>query len=175
MRPNHSLLIAIMIAGLSLATSASAKHGRSGAELLEAAEKSFSSIPFGTKEPPPGLKQVDDGGCATYGECTYVDANHVRHYFGPHDGTLVVKSIRIADVGGGSVSALGIGMARSHKDVVDRVQRFLPEAQIDCSEDSADPNSHFTCGAMLGEGWITLSFNSARCLEEAKIDAYHFT
>ena len=60
---------------------------------------------------------------------------------------------------------------RSLDEVVERVRSFLPEAEIDC-EDFADGTA--SCGATLGEGWISIIFDNSRRLTEVRIDAYHF-
>lgn len=151
-----------------------ANHSRSGAELLQIAEQSFSNIPFGSRKPPAGLILIDDGGCVGgKGECTYRDGNHVQHYFGDSQGALVVKSIVVGHVGDRPIAALGIGTARTLDDVVERVRRFLPEADIDCDERASANDT--TCGATLGDGWFRLFFDGSRRLTEVRIDAYHFT
>lgn len=166
-------LVLIFVGAASLAAGgAVAEQRRSGPELLKAAERSFSTIPFGTKAAPRGLKLINDGGCEQ-GECSYLDANHVGHYFGADGGVLVVKWVSVADVGDGAISALGIGKARSQQEVLHRVRRFLPEAKIDCDEGSSE--TLIQCGATLGKGWIRLFFDKSHRLNEARIDAYHFT
>ncbi|MXO60378.1 hypothetical protein GRI89_12600 [Altererythrobacter salegens] len=165
---------ALLVCGCAGEAGAGNEHRRSGAELLQAAEQSFSSIPFGTTLPPPDLNLLDDGGCVDgRGECTYLDANHVQHYFGADGGELVVKSIMAADVSNQPIAALGIGTARALDEVVERVQLFMPEAEVTCDE-QLDGNETI-CGASLGDGWIRLFFDPARQLTEARIDAYHFT
>jgi len=104
-----------------------------------------------------------------------MDANHVQHYFGDSVGALVVKSIEVAHVGDRHIAALGIGKARSQNEVVDRVRRYLPEAEVDCDAAPAEIDGPYICGATLGDGWIRLFFDSSRRLTEVRIDAYHFT
>lgn len=173
----RSLFVALLMTGLSpTASHMSARQAQSGAELLKAAERSFSDVPFGTKVPPPGLTLIENGKCASgRGECSYIDANHVVHYFEDSEGTLVVKSIDVAQVGDSPITALGIGRARVLDEVVRRVRRFLPGAKIDCDGLPAATGTPQVCGATLGDGWIKLFFDSSRRLTEVRIDAYHFT
>lgn len=171
MRTVNFLLIAVLIAALwSALSSASAQTMRSGTELLAASDKSFSAIPFGASEPAPGLTLIARDSCEVWGECSYYDARRVEHYF--WEGELVVKSVHVAEVGDRHIDALGIGTVRSLDEVVERVRAFLPEAEIDC-EDFADGTA--TCGATLGEGWISIIFDNSRRLTEVRLDAYHFT
>ena len=164
-------LVALVAASLwSASGSASSQSARPGAELLDAAERSFSDIPFGAPEATPGLTIIDRDQCDRWGECSYRDADGVEHYF--WEGELVVKTIQTADVGNGQIDALGIGSARSLDVVLGRVERFLPGAKIEC-QDMGDGNRN--CGATLGEGWISLKFDDSRRLTEVRIDAYHFT
>lgn len=154
----------------SASSSVTAQTVRSGTELLAASERSFSPIPFGASEPAPGLTRIIRDNCERWGECSYYDAERVEHYF--WEGELVVKSVRVAEVGVKPIDALGIGTARSLDEVVERVRTFLPEAEIEC-ESVADGTS--TCGATLGEGWISVIFDDSRRLTEVRIDARHFT
>lgn len=154
----------------SVSETASAQSRRSGADLLDAADISFSAIPFGAPESTPGLTILDREQCDRWGECSYFDADRVEHYF--WGGELVVKTIRTAEVGNRPINALGIGDARAFDEVVGRVESFLPEAEIDCRESEKGERS---CGATLGEGWISLQFDNSRRLTEVRLDAYHFT
>lgn len=164
-------LIALAVAILALVSgAASAQSTRSGADLLDAADRSFSAVPFGAPESTPGLTILNREQCDRWGECSYYDADRVEHYF--WEGELVVKTIRTADVGDRHIKALGIGDARSLDEVMGRVEGFLPEVEIDCQEIGDGDRS---CGATLGEGWISLKFNNSRHLIEVRIDAYHFT
>ena len=169
-------LVATLVLTAGAGGHAVAQQTRSGAELLAAAEQSFSSVPFGVRPTPPGLVRIEDEACLKWGECAYRDANQVRHYFGDccDIDALVVKSVEVANVGDRPIGALGIGDARSMPDVVERVRRFLPEAEVDCRDD-LDDVAPYTCGAKLGEGWIQLFFDSSQRLLEVRIDAYHFT
>lgn len=170
MRTVNFLLIALLIATLwSASSSVTAQTMRSGPELLAASERSFSAIPFGASEPAPGLTIIDRNNCEVWGECRYQDAKRVEHYF--WEGELVVKSVHVDEVGNRSIDALGIGTVRSLDEVVERTRIFLPEAEIDC-EDFADGTA--SCGATLGEGWISIIFDNSRRLTEVRIDAYHF-
>ena len=167
-----AFLTALAIGGCSASGPTVAEHRRSGDEQLRAAEQSFSSIPFGTREPPKALTLVEDGGCVDgKGECTYIDASDVEHYF--TEGELVVKSLQIGRVGARPIVALGIGTARRLDEVVKRVKRFLPEAEVDCDDRPAADG--ITCSARLGEGWFKLFFDDSRRLKEVRIDAYQFT
>lgn len=171
MRTVNFLLIALLIAALwSASSSVTAQTTRSGPELLAASERSFSAIRFRASEPAPGLTLIARDDCEVRGECSYHDAKRVEHYF--WEGELVVKSVHVAEVGDRHIDALGIGTARSLDEVVERVRSFLPEAEIDC-EDFADGTA--SCGATLGEGWISIIFDNSRRLTEVRIDAYHFT
>lgn len=149
---------------------AAAQDPRSGPELLTAAERSFSDISFGTREGVPGLTMVIEGQCQEWGECSYADANRVAHYF--WDGELVVKAYTFTEGDTRPSSVLGIGIARERDEVLARVERFLPEAEIECRP---EPDHGQTCGATLGEGWITLRFDRNGRILQARIDAYHFT
>lgn len=166
-------IAALLYSGCDVNAGSAKAHPRSGAQLLQTAEQSFSPVPFGTLLPPADLTLVDDGGCVEgRGECTYLDANYVRHFFGTERGELVVKSIHIDDVSNKPIAAIGIGKARALNAVVKRVQLFMPEAQVICDEQP--DGSEITCGATLGDGWITLFFDPARQLKEVRIDVYHF-
>lgn len=170
MSTGRATLIALIAASLwSVSGAAASQSVRSGRELLVAAERSFSDIPFGAPESTPGLTIIDREQCGRWGECSYRDADRVEHYF---LGELVVKTLRTADVGDGPIKALGIGDARSLDAVMDKVRRFLPEAEIDCQEGDGGARN---CGATLGEGWISLRFDTSNRLIEVRIDAYHFT
>lgn len=171
MNTAKSSLIALAAACLwSASGSASSQSARSGTELLDAAERSFSGIPFGAPESTPGLTIIDREQCDRWEECSYRDAERVEHYF--WEGELVVKIIQTADVGDRQIEALGIGSARSFDDVVGRIRNFLPEAKIDCQDIDEGVRN---CGATLGEGWISLKFDNFHRLTEVRIDAYHFT
>ena len=138
--------------------------------MLDAAERSFSDIPFGAPESTPGLTIIDREHCERWGECSYRDVNRVEHYF--REGELVVKTIQTAHIGDAPIDALGIGSARALDAVIGRVMSFMPEAKIDCQDID---DGHRNCGATLGEGWISLKFDSSHRLTEVRIDAYHFT
>ncbi|MBB5660053.1 hypothetical protein [Brevundimonas halotolerans] len=166
-----ALFVGPLVAGLALlGTEACAQNGRSGPELLAVAERSFSDIPFGTQEGAPGLTMVVGGQCEKWADCSYIDANDVGHAF--WEGELVVKTFLFPNDNDQPTTALGIGTARAMDDVVTRVTRFLPEADLDCRLES---DGGHTCGATLGEGWITLRFGRNGRVREARIDAYHFT
>jgi len=168
------VFIALLVGGCAASGSAVTHHSRSGAELLAAAEHSFSDIPFGVREPPPSLTLIYDGGCvAGRGECSYIDANHVMHYF--DDGELVVKSIELGKVGTRPIAALGIGKARALDEVVAQVRRFLPEAEVSCDKNGKLKNALHECGATLGDGWVKLFFDTSGRLDEVRVDAYQFT
>lgn len=174
MRPAFSLMIGLALAGsLSAAGGASTQQARTGPELLAAAERSFSDVPFGAPESPPGLTRVVEGDCQFWGECIYRNADQVGHYF--WEGELVVKSIEVADIGDRPIGALGIGTSRSMDEVMERVRRFLPEAEVDCREHAGADGVEHNCGATLGEGWIRVFFDTARRLTVVRIDARHFT
>lgn len=143
---------------------------RSGPELLTVAERSFSDIPFGTREGVPGLTMVIEGQCQEWGECSYADANRVEHYF--WEGELVVKAYAFTEGDTRPSPVLGIGTARDRDEVLARVEHLLPEAEIECRP---EPDLGHRCGATLGEGWITLQFDRNGRIQEARIDAYHFT
>jgi hypothetical protein len=151
-------------------SSVSAQQVRSGAELLAAAERSFSSVPFGAPEGTSGLTPIRRDECEPWGDCGYRDEDLVGHFF--FDGELVVKAVDLGEVGDRSIEALGIGTARLLDEVIDRVRNFLPEARVGC-ETSSD-GDHY-CHATLGEGWITLVFDGSGHLTDVRIDAYHFT
>lgn len=157
-----------------VSTGAWSEQGRSGAELLAAADRSFSETLFGTEMPPPDFTVIDDGGCIDgMGECSYLDTNHVGHYF--FKGTLVVKWIEVSDVGDLYIAALDIGKERSLEKVVEQVGRFLPEAELGCHEYPAQSGATVICDATLGDGWMRMFFDRSKRLEEVRIDAYHFT
>ncbi len=99
-----------------------------------------------------------------------MDASRIGHYFA--DSELVVKWIDVPHVGDRNIAALGIGKARVLGEVVERVRRFLPEAELDCAEHHAAGDAPYICGAMLGDGWVQLFFDSSRRLTEIRIDAY---
>ncbi|MDP3377734.1 MAG: hypothetical protein Q8S53_05165 [Brevundimonas sp.] len=161
----------ILVAGLALlGTAACAQHARSGAEMLTVAERSFSDIPFGTREGATGLTMVVEGQCQKWADCSYIDANQVGHAF--WEGELLVKFFVFPEGNDQPTTVLGIGTARAMDDVVTRVRRFLPEAELECRSDA---DRGHTCGATLGEGWITLRFDRNGRILEARIDAYHFT
>jgi hypothetical protein len=162
------LLIALLVVILGASSGVvAAQDPRSGPELLTAAERSFSTFAFGTREGLSGLSIVIREDCEVRGECSYQDANRVDHFF--WEGELVVKSVEAGDQW---IAALGIGRARSLDEVLEQVRLFLPEATIDCSHDAEGTQN---CGAMLGDGWISLTFDTSGRLTLARIDAYHFT
>lgn len=164
-------MIGLLIAGLWMAgSSVSAQQARSGTELLAAAERSFSSIPFGAPEVTSGLTPIRRDECDPWGDCGYHDVDLVGHFF--FDGELVVKAIDVGEIGDRPIEALSIGTARLLDEVVARVRAFLPEAQVSC-ETSTDGDQY--CHATLGDGWITLVFDGSGHLTEVRIDAYHFT
>ena len=101
--------------------------------------------------------------------CSYRDPNGIEHSF--WDGEFVIKSIGVTPVGSEQITALGIETARSLNEVVGRVKRFLPEANVKCREYSPGVP---ICFATLGDGWITLTFDAARRLTEVRVDAYQF-
>lgn len=170
-RTIFTLLIGPLVAGLALlGTAACAQDARSGPELLAVAERSFSDIPFGTQEGLPGLTMVVGGQCEEWADCSYIDSNEVGHAF--WEGELVVKTFVFPEDNDQPTAVLGIGSARTMDDVVTRVTRFLPEADLECRPDA---DRGHTCGATLGEGWITLRFDRNGRVREARIDAYHFT
>ncbi|MBO9502142.1 hypothetical protein [Brevundimonas sp. A19_0] len=163
--------MAPLITGVvSLGMAACAHAPRSGPELLTVAERSFSDIPFGTREGVPGLTMVIEGQCQEWGECSYADANGVEHYF--REGELVVKAYAFTEGDTRPSPVLGIGTARHMDAVLSRVERFLPEVEIECRP---EPDHGQTCGATLGEGWINLQFDRDGRIREARLDAYHFT
>lgn len=160
-----------LVAGLALlGTAACAQQARSGPELLAVAERSFSDIPFGTREGATGLTMIIEGQCEEWGECSYADLNRVEHYF--WDRELVVKTFVFTEEDNQSTAVLGIGTARAMDDVLTRVRRFLPEADLECR---SDVDRGHSCSALLGEGWITLRFDRNGRIREARVDAYHFT
>ncbi|MFW2343350.1 hypothetical protein [Brevundimonas sp.] len=147
-----------------------AQDPRSGPELLMVAERSFSDIPFGTREGAPGLAMVIEGQCQEWGECSYADANRVEHYF--WDGELVVKSVAFTASDTRPSAVLGIGSAREMGEVLAQVARFLPDAEFECRPVRDGGQA---CGSTLGEGWITLRFDHNGRIRGARVDAYHFT
>lgn len=166
-----STRMGVLLAGLaSLSMAGCAQYARSGAELLAVAERSFSDIPFGTQEGLPGLTMVVGGQCEEWADCSYIDSNEVGHAF--WEGELVVKTFVFPEDNDQPTAVLGIGTARDMDDVVTRVSRFLPEVELECRPDVDRGHS---CGALLGEGWITLRFDRNGRVREARIDAYHFT
>jgi hypothetical protein len=167
-KTSRAIWLALGLAALAVPVASPAGE-MSGPQMLAAADRSFSAIPFGTKVPPPELVLIDDGGCAS-GECSYRDAKGVVHYF--NEGELVVKSVSVADVGVAPIAALGIGTARQQGEVLAEVQRFLPQAEISCDPPSG---ATYDCGAMLGEGWFRLFFDRRQRLIEVRLDAYQFT
>jgi len=153
-----------------------------GHPLRDRVDRSFSLIPLGTMRAPArlGLRELRQNGCHRYAECDWADARGVRHYFWEAD-ELVVKSIRARDMAGREIAALGIGRARTRRDVLARARAFLPGVAIRCEHGTAQPEAGdadppvTSCAASLDAGWIRIWFDAADQLTEVRLDARHFT
>jgi hypothetical protein len=110
--------------------------------------------------------------CEYDGECEWRDADGVRHYF--FDDLLVVKRVDAADFVGRPILALGIGMARSRREVMMAAQRFLPDVDFDCRK-WKDDRQWETCQAFLVPGHVTIEFDKQGLLVELDLSGYHFT
>lgn len=104
------------------------------------------------------------------GECDWQDRNGIRHYF--FGDKLVVKAARAEEFVGRTMDALGIGMSRDQAEVVDKVELFLGDVELECRRSETLANE---CHASLDPGWIWISFDGNGRLIEAHFDGYHFT
>ena len=144
--------------------------------LLHTADQSFSPYPLAQET--LGLNQQGfstvEGSCSPEGdECTWVDGNSVQHVLDSNN-ILVFKLVSASDFVDRPMTALGIGAARSRPAVLRNVAQFLPGTALECREagQAGEGPGVASCGAMLGEGWIKILFDSDNQLISARIDAY---
>jgi hypothetical protein len=121
---------------------------------LQKISQSFSDDKLGRTTMPKGatLMQNDanNSECSPQklADCYVRDANGVELYFSPYDG-LNSKEITINDTYSGAVRVLGIGKARSQKDVMAAVDRFAPKLSFDCT--AAYKSDYTSCVAHIPE------------------------
>jgi hypothetical protein len=119
---------------------------------LQKISQSFSNDKLGRTTMPKGAKLMQNDAnnpeCSPQklADCYVRDANGVELYFSPYDG-LNSKEISIDDTYSGAVRALGIGKARSQKDVMAAANRFVPNLSFDCS--AAYKSDYTSCVAHI--------------------------
>ena len=143
-----------MIAGLAITvTPLAAKISSIQLSPLQKISQSFSDDTFGRMTMPKGAKlmrnELNNPSCTAQkiADCYVIDANGVELYFSPYDG-LNSKQITIGPNYTGAVRALGIGTARTEKDVLAATARFVPRLTFRCIvTDTPDGQkvAHTTC------------------------------
>ncbi len=120
---------------------------------LQKISQSFSDDKLGRATMPKGAKlmqnELNNPECSLQklADCYVIDAKGVELYFSPYDG-LNSKQITIGAGYTGAVRAVGIGTARSQKDVLAAAARFIPRLSFKCIvTDTPDGQrvSHTTC------------------------------
>jgi hypothetical protein len=104
---------------------------------LQKISQSFSDDKLGRTTMPKGAVLLEEGSnpsCSVQNlsDCKVRDVNGVELYFSPYDG-LNRKSITIGPRYSGAVRAVGIGAARSKKEVLAAAARFVPRLSFDCA------------------------------------------
>jgi hypothetical protein len=136
-----------------------AKKNSASLSPLQKISQSFSDDKLGRVTMPKGAKlmqtEFNNPECSLQklADCYVRDANGVELYFSPYDG-LNSKQITIDASYSGAVRALGIGTARSAKDVMVAANRFVPKLAFKCVvTDTPDGTkvSHTTCTASIPE------------------------
>jgi hypothetical protein len=142
------------------------------AEMLRRAESSFSPVAFGVQYDELsrlGLNMIDFGDCRQNRVCTWLDAQNVEHEADDENG-LASKAIMVDPESTQNLNALGIGRARSRKDVVRAVGRFLPGMKLDCRRAPPDAEGVW-CDALAGDGFVMLTFDDENRLAVAQVEA----
>jgi len=137
-------------------------------------DRSFSMIAINTPliVARPRLKEDRQPACG--GTCDWVDKDGVRYSFAGESADrryLVAKTVRASDYVWKAIPALGIGQARDRALVMAAVQRFMRGAPFDCSGPAGTP-SPVTCRAPLKPGSVTITFDAAGKLIEARFVGY---
>ncbi|WP_428627459.1 hypothetical protein [Sphingopyxis sp.] len=167
---------ASIAAALLLALSCGAAHAKDQiADPFDRADASFSRYPLNLPSTPQAIGRLtngdvcdDDNGFS----CEWQDDAGVVHIFSGD-----ILAIKAVDVGAAtpSLSALGIGTARTRNDVLTKVRAFLPEIKIDCLEpgQAGEGEGVASCGGSFENGgWIKLLFDANNRLKSARIDAF---
>jgi hypothetical protein len=119
---------------------------------LDKISRSFSDDKLGRITMPKGAKlmqnELNNSECSPQklADCYVRDVNGVELYFSPYDG-LNSKQITIDAEYSGAVRVLGIGKARSQKDVIAAVNRFVPKLSFDCT--AAYKSDYTSCVAHI--------------------------
>ena len=88
---------------------------------------------------------------------------------------LTFKTVVAAEFKGRSISALGIGMARSKSEVLENVEKFLPGLALDCDRRPSGNVGPVECLGKVDPGWFQVGFDEQGNLLRVRFDAYHFT
>jgi hypothetical protein len=130
----------LLAIGLNMATaSVIAKKPATPLSPLQKISQSFSDDKLGRTTMPKGAKLMQNDAnnpeCSPQklADCYVIDTNGVELYFSPYEG-LNSKQITIDDAYSGAVRVLGIGKARSKKDVIAAINRFVPKLSFECTE-----------------------------------------
>ncbi len=124
---------------------------------LQKISQSFSDDKLGRTTMPKGAKlmqsEFNNSECSAQklADCYVRDVNGVELYFSPYDG-LNSKEITIGPSYSGKLRALGIGTARSKKDVLAAAARFVPGLSFACASayKPEDPRKNYvSCGSNI--------------------------
>jgi hypothetical protein len=150
----HLLLLSL---GLSIAAPVIAKKPTAPLSPLQKISQSFSDDKLGRTTMPKGAKLMQNAlnnpECSPQklADCYVIDSDGVELYYSPYDG-LNSKQITIDDGYLGMVRVLGIGRARSKKDVLAAAARFVPFLSFDCApagRSDTPKTNHTSCVANI--------------------------
>jgi hypothetical protein len=131
-------LVIFLASAILLPGSISAQKAAPEISPLDKISRSFSDDKLGRTTMPKGAKlmenELNNSECSPQklADCYVRDVNGVELYFSPYDG-LNSKEITIDAGSSGALSVLGIGKARSKKDVLAAVTRFVPKITFECA------------------------------------------
>jgi hypothetical protein len=147
-------------AGLAITLSPlAAKTAPAPLSPLQKISQSFSDDKLGRTTMPKGAKlmqsEFNNPECSLQklADCYVIDAKGVELYFSPYDG-LNSKQISISAQYEGAVRAVGIGIARSQKDVLAAAALFIPRLLFKCIVTDAPEGqrvSYTTCTGNIPE------------------------
>ena len=145
------------------------------AEPFTRADRSFSKYPFNSTFDPveAGLKLARPQCIEEEFACEWTDDHAVAHIF--DNNQLAIKLMLVAGRDGEYVPALAIGKARKRRDVLRKIDAFLPELNVTClmPEESGEGPGLSSCGASFKNGgWIKLLFDNEDRLVLVRIDAF---
>lgn len=167
---------ALIATALLLGFSGTAAHAADPADKsFDRADASFSRFPLNLPSTPQAVGRLVNGDvCDDEGiSCEWEDEVGVRHIFA--GDTLAIKLVDVAALGNRDIAALGIGSARSRKDVLTKVRSFLPGIAVDCLEPgkAGEGEGIASCsGAFANGAWFKLLFGADGRLTSARIDAF---